>query len=463
MARTLSVCALLTALLVAVLLAPPAPAAPGPVETVVTLTVHPAAAPRPALKYQLLPELREMSPGNPVPAYLKCFMEQQNFFFNKDVVAEREQFLTMPLDQLPVERVMRMYGGRGPLRQADEAARLDRLDWQILPTIKRDGINTLLPEIQQLRSLASALKVRFRAEVAARRFDDAVVTAKTMFALARHLGEHPSLVANLVGIAIANIATGPLEEMMQQPGCPNLYWALADLPSPFIDVRKGVQGDRLAIDATLAGLDPETPMSEAQLRKLVARVVKDMDSVGGIRDVAGWLDKRARDDAHVRAARGRLAEAGVGGKALAEFPPLQVVLLDEKLAFEVRRDEVSKWMTLPHWEARQHLDAPRDGDEHVFYSLLSAYDKIRKAQLRLEQRLALLRHVEAVRLYAAAHGGKVPEQLSEIGLPLPVDPFTGKPFVYTASGQTAGIKGSPPKGEEDKAVYNVRFLVTVKP
>src|SRR5207302_5299370 len=116
----------------------------------------------------------------------------------------------------------------------------------------RDGINLLLPEVQWLRHLASALKVRFRAEVADKRFDDAVRTAKTMLALARHLGEHPTMIAELVGVAIAYLTLGPLEEMIGQPGCPNLYWALTQLPEPFIDLRQGVQGERAFLSVELA-------------------------------------------------------------------------------------------------------------------------------------------------------------------------------------------------------------------
>ena len=44
-------------------------AAPGgPKDQPVLLDVQPAAAPVPALKYQLLPEVAEMNPGNAVPA-----------------------------------------------------------------------------------------------------------------------------------------------------------------------------------------------------------------------------------------------------------------------------------------------------------------------------------------------------------------------------------------------------------
>jgi hypothetical protein len=60
-------------------LAPGSPAG----ETAIRMNVRPMAAPKPALKYQLLPEVRELNPGNPVQWYIRCFQEQRNFFFTK--------------------------------------------------------------------------------------------------------------------------------------------------------------------------------------------------------------------------------------------------------------------------------------------------------------------------------------------------------------------------------------------
>ena len=183
-----------------------------------------------------------MNPGNPIQGYMKCFMEQQKFFFDKEAFERREKLLAMPLKELPAQE-LRDYGGFA-LSQADWAARLDTPDWQILLKLKADGIGLLLPDVQELRPLAGALKVRFRAEVALGRFDDAIRTAKTMFAMSRHLGEHPTLIGNLVGFAVANTAIGPLEEMLEQPGCPNLYWALTNLPDPLVPLDKGMEGER---------------------------------------------------------------------------------------------------------------------------------------------------------------------------------------------------------------------------
>ena len=79
-------------------------------EAVVHLTVRPMPAPKPVLKYQLLPELRELNPGNAAQNYLKCFMEQRRFFFTKESAAERAHYQTMPLAELPVDKLLH-YGG----------------------------------------------------------------------------------------------------------------------------------------------------------------------------------------------------------------------------------------------------------------------------------------------------------------------------------------------------------------
>jgi hypothetical protein len=431
-----------------------------PTETVVRLTVQPAAAPKPALKYQLLPELKEMNPGNPVQEYMKCFAEQQNFFFNKQVIDDRERWQVMPLRDLPLKE-MRYYTGRGPLAQADYAARLDTPNWQILAKVKSEGLSLLLPDIQQLRMLASALKVRFRIEVAEKRFDDAIRTAKTMFALSRHLGEHPTLIGNLVGMAIANLAIGPLEEMLQQPGCPNLYWALTDLPTPFISLRHGMQGERVLLHHEFRGFEDDRSMTEAELQRLLTRVDQTLKlAIRAEVDARTWIAPLVKDEKHVAAARQRLVDSGLAEAKVKEFPAMQVVLLDEKHGFEIRLDEELKWVQIPYWQAELYSAGPGDDLASKLINELLAFKlKIRKAQARLEQRLALLRHVEAIRLYAAEHDGKFPANLNDIPLPLPVDPFTGQPFKYSVDGSLAEVRGTPPRGEENNAAYNVRYVM----
>src|SRR5260370_4463 len=84
-----------------------------------------------------------------------------------------------------------------------------------------------------------------------------------------------------------------------------------------------------------------------------------------------------------------------------------------KKEFEVGRDEVMKLTNLPTWQAETLAGQIKPAKEEALFGfLVPALLKVRNAQGRLEQRIALLRHVEALRLYAAAHDGKLPVTLS---------------------------------------------------
>jgi hypothetical protein len=434
-------------------------------ERTVRLSVVPMPAPKPALKHLLLPEVREMSPGNPVQWYIRCFQEQRNFFFGKEATSDRARFRSMPLSELPVKD-LRNYGGHA-LQQADWGARLDCPDWAILQRVQEGDTSLRMPELEPLRILGWALQVRFRGAVAERRFDDATRVAKTMFALARHLGMCPAGAANRLGMYVADLALDSLEEMIQQPGSPNLYWALTDLPCPLVDLRKGLQGDGVLAAADLRLLRDDAPMTEAQVEALVSRL---SGTIGILREQAGRPPRNLRaqirawvkDPEKVSAARDRLVDAGSAKDLVKKLPPAQLLLLDQKLALGVQRDERMKLLALAPWQIALLADKePRKGGG-LFADLIPDVLVGRRAQGRLEQRVALLRHVEALRLYAAAHDGKLPAKLSDCGVPLPDDPFTGKPFRYEADGPTAHLRAGPLPDAAKSPGGNVHFQITIR-
>lgn len=434
-----------------------------PTETLIPLTVEPMAAPRPALRHLLLPDLLELQPGNPIQNYLVCMLQEQ-FLFEGDAVVRRDKLLAQPLKEFPAKE-LEDYGGAG-LRLADRAARMDKPDWQILLKVKTDGIGLLLPDVQQMRQMAAALQVRFRAELALGHFDKALGTARTMFALSRHMGEHPTLIGDLVAIAIAFITIAPLEEMLEQPGCPNLYWALTDLPCPMVSLRGGMDGERALIRAELPGLTDRVPMTTEQLRTVIDRLDKLFRFEvfpTKHKSVRLYLDARLKEKDALKSARRRLVEVGVPEERLLSFPDYQVLLLDERREYEEQRDEVMKLITLPAWQGEALAPKKKpDRSQWLLASLVPAIDKVRRAQGRLEQRIGMLRHVEALRMYAAAHDGKLPAKLSDCPVPLPDDPFSGKPFRYQVEGNTAHLRGTAPPGAENQPGFNVHYAVTIR-
>jgi hypothetical protein len=87
---------------------------------------------------------------------------------------------------------------------------------------------------------------------------------------------------------------------------------------------------------------------------------------------------------------------------------------------------------------------------------------VKLAQTRLEQRLAMLRIVEALRWYAAENDGRFPQKLANFKEPLPVDPMTGKPFKYESDGKTAHLRGTPPKGMEQIRGHTLHYEITLR-
>jgi hypothetical protein len=435
-------------------------------ETLISLSVSPAAAPRPAFKYLLLPELREMNPGNPIQGYMKCLLDQYPFVFDQQGFDRRKPLLAMPFDELTLSEAPGL--GSLALKQADAAARLDNPDWQILLKIKVDGFETLIPDVQTMRNVARALNSRFHAEIAGGRLDEAIETAKTMFAMARHLGEHPTLIGELVGIAVASIAITPLEEMMAHPDCPNLYWAFTNLPDPFISARTALEGERITIWGLGQDLDSTAPMSASALKKFIDNLDRLIGNdlagkePGGVR---GYIARLAKDEQKLAGARKRLTDSGIKESAVKTFPPEQIILLDEMRELRARFDDVAKLMVFPAWQFEEMAEKAKGEKREpalIADLLLPAQAAVRQAQARLAQRLALLRTIEAIRLYAAEHKGALPEKLKEISVPLPDDTFTGKPFRYELAGATAHLRGTPPKSAEHNPFLRVHYEIRVR-
>ena len=101
---------------------------------------------------------------------------------------------------------------------------------------------------------------------------------------------------------------------------------------------------------------------------------------------------------------------------------------------------------LPYTEAvvadRSKKASPPDPAFQLFEGLFPGMHGL-GAEARLDRRVAALRVVEAIRMYAAAHGGELPDSLDRITeVPVPLDPVTGKPFGYHLEGGRAELSGT---------------------
>lgn len=447
-----------------------------------TLKIFPQGEPKPALQYRLDPEIRNQEAGNALTTYYRAFSpEWMSYRYrDKDLWKKEEEWQNMPLEKLPREADMRSYAF---LKEIDLGTNRAYIDWEMVSKAKKDGAWLLIPDVQSMREFARLLSTRTRYELKEKDYPAAVKSLRSLITLGRHCAKGPTLIQGLVGIAITTIGFGRLEEAIQQPGFPNLYWALAALPNTPIDLREGMDGEKIMIDNIFPGLRDMLysknlrPMGQPELEALVEGFRKLQGLDGNLQPKSDWENLFSKSAmslmmaaAHAPA-KEKLIKFGVDAKQLDALPGLQVVILGEILVYDEHFDSVVKWLNVPYFQARPDLDRLEKelipnptgigfaGAPIGFLSrlLIPATTKVLIAKLRTERQLALLKTVEAIRMYAAKDG-KLPKSLDEIkNVPIPLDPVSGKAFKYYAEGKTAMLESQSYGITDRKEFYRYKL------
>jgi hypothetical protein len=345
-----------------------------------------------------------------------------------------------------------------------EAARRRRFDLDRDLRNVEDPIAYLLPEIQSMRELARTQSLRCKLAIAEGRIDDALAILGQEYALAYHLGQDEFLVSNLVGVACAGIAWNDALYLVQHPDTPNLYWAFASLPRPLVDIRHAMAMERQLLFLQLKVLREvnETPRPAGYWRDFLDRLIPQL---GYMADDLGM--RWAKDDpetaraalvgfvaaAYPAAKRYLIEDCGMARQQVEAYPTAQVVFLAVVRYHEAARDGYFKWIYLPYWQAEGKIRGlhfqdlvgmkPNRGGFAAAPAemLLPAVFAVRHAVARNQQQLAMMQTIEAIRIYGAAHGGRLPATLDDLTLPAPVEPVTGKPLDYRCQGDQAVLTG----------------------
>jgi hypothetical protein len=415
--------------------------------TVVKLASSAPAKKTRALKYTLLPDPLDLKPGNAATFWRRAgraaagvkrkLTEKEDLWLSSDTA----------LKDLPKKEVRDFLAPYAQtLRFAEQAARCDHCDWELPPLTLQNMADIPLDEVQACREIANLLNLRCRVELSEGKFDDALYTLQTGFALARHVGDGDTLIQDLVGIAVANVMFVRVEELTQLPDSPNLFWALSALPGPFIDTRRAMQSELNTIYRSFPQLreldiaSAKKPLTVEEAQKLIDDFLGAWTKLAG-ENIPGWQGRAGLSLLALKYypdAKKYLAEQGYTKEEIEALPVLQAGIMYYLDQYNQTRDEMLKWLNAPPWQARPKLDeierkvsaAMKAGNDNIIIRmLLPAISKVYSAQVRTDHVLARTRAAEALRLYAAAHDGKAPPKFADVGdLPLPIDPYTGKGF-----------------------------------
>lgn len=436
--------------------------------SIVQMTVTPAAAPVPALRHRLVARDLDVKPGNAAPFYYRAFMEVPRTHdalkkeFGEDwhqwyrTGATAESIANIPLDKL--RKAVKI--ASGPIDdQLARAVSLQDCDWQLgeRSLTGPEAVAFLLPEMSDSRALARFLAMRTRLAIAEGRTDDAITSMRMTYRLASDTAKPPMLVCGLVGIGAAGTANGTLLELISTRNSPNMYWALAELPQPLVDLRPGARFEmgfakRMFPFLRQAETADHSPEEWNQLYK---RAFRDFLEIAHNPNDSPVRDEVAATMLAVIGyprAKARLIEKGMDRDRVEKMAVGQVMAIYTSQICDQLSDDYEKLWYVPFWEMRarfpeieQKLAAaqllqggPNREVFPIMALLLPSVQQARESQVLLDREVAALRVIEAVRMFAATHERRLPTTLSQITeVPIPLNPATGQAFAYRLDGNTA--------------------------
>jgi hypothetical protein len=314
------------------------------------------------------------------------------------------------------------------------------------------------------------------------KLDDAFLDIRDGVALAKRVGEANTLLSLLVGVAIFSQQANEIEFFVQQPGAPNLYWALTDLPSPFMNKQSIIEGELRGMSSMLAVMKEaeKATLSEDKAQELFIKVAGMLKKVGGEGNFSPLEELGMKTGltlvipAQQESAKKILQDAGKSDKEISAMAPTQRYLLAEWIVCQDLNDTMYTLFQLPISQAtkefvkqEKHLKEmmAKSGSMNplrtMLIMVLPAIQRAYQANVRLERQIAALRCVEAIRMYAARES-RLPEKLEDItDVVLPNDPLFDKPIDYKIEGDKGILL--LPNWPDDKPTTsnNFRYEITL--
>jgi len=438
-----------------------------------TFELSPVAPPTPALKYQLLfDDLGDRRPGNAAILYLDSILLMGPDTKDKaqkalDAYAAKDDKTFDALaDSLELPSVF---------QELDLAGRRERCDWE--PPFREMGAYTLLPQLEPLaHGMTRLIKVKALRQIERGNIEGSLSALRLGYEMSNNVGTEPILISGLVSVAITAQMNDALVPLMNRPESPNLYWALCEMPSRREILRRALDGERQwwvtsypNLVKTSKGQDLAmmvkngVDLSPEQWRSL-------LDYVYGLLEVAGEPGPPHPDPVKdagadtLRKAKEEYAQTHhMTEQQIETVDPLVVVGPYYFHQYEAAYDEMFKLRGLAYpvllAKSKDYANYAEklkaEEPANPFVQALPAIHNAIWSFARTDRQLAALTAVEALRSYAAAHDGKLPQHLEDVTeTPVPENPATGKPFGYRLENDTATLSDS----QGDSALtYTVRI------
>ncbi|MDR1385730.1 MAG: hypothetical protein LBJ67_18050 [Planctomycetaceae bacterium] len=385
--------------------------------------------------------------------------QQQNDFVRGISLAEQD-YAVFSLREHPeqLDAVKNFVEQNEPLfRCLEEGSHCDLCDFGIPFRETNNPIGLPLSDIQNMREVARALRVKILLEIHEKRFNDAIKSIRVGLAMARHTGKQPLLICGLVGISIQNLMLQGLQEMMSDPDCPNFFWETATIPHPFLNFSDAAEAEKNLLPQTLPllrkAMDSPESISDAEWRLLLQQMldflIPFVDQQHTLAEFPYDLLKHSHQSFMISSypaarqwflAQGKTAEE-IDAMIIEKVIGLHAVYELQRIGSEYyggiylplwEKYETDEWYLQWHGETSLLLFSGNWFVNVPTKLLLPAINSARTAYRRMAMSSDIMRIAAAIQDYAAQHHGNVPATLDEIKkLPIPfIDPTSGNAYDY---------------------------------
>ncbi|MCC9600272.1 hypothetical protein LOC67_06840 [Stieleria sp. JC731] len=435
------------------------------------LEVSPASEPNPALRYQLWPSRIELKPGSANLYAARAMVSLQHVEFAWSREAEQngsEHPFQLDFQEGPKLETIQPYSDAveqictelGHLAYCEDQTR----DLRIRDERGSAIYMTLLPEIQASRSLAKALRFRIRTLALQRKYDEAIEQLRIGFRLSEYVGDGETVIERLVGNAIASIMCDEIEFMIQQPDCPNLYWALASLPKDLGDPAEQaiLELNLMQRHMPILEMAEDNDFSDEVWMAQATKMVVDLKELGRSDFSMVYMLQLLADNS-TPSARQSLIDRGMNADVVNQMSKIRAVLLNANYEITEQTDALQKGFLLSEPERQSVLKVseadfaewrnknPQNIASILTGLLLPAVTAVNQSGVRTQLRLRRLMAVESIRNHAAIEG-QLPESLQAVAdLPVPNDPYTGASFDYSVDNESLSFNLSAETTDDTKS------------
>jgi hypothetical protein len=451
--------------------------------------------------------------GNRASAYIKLISIAADHptDYRSGLRDQREAWLESPLGDAECRAASRWLASyeslRVGLRQVIENDHCDfGANFYGMPASKL--LQVPLPELQGLRELGKFARLESRVALREGRFADALAALRAARQMADDTAGIPLTLPPLLSLAQHLTVAQTLQDWIATPKSENLYWVLAALPRPAIDLHTAADMERLSFELQLREpAEDAAPMPGASKRPVAAedeaarwlRLIRpfwelergpsELDAPDGEKVGPSDADeaKRLRQaimDARALAtmypaAKRQLIAAGWTAERVEQLPVAKVVALCTTQVNREVQQRLLKWPALESpdsWpnlfaDSKRLLDSTNaamggnfEGTLGISRQLFDIILATRYVEANYARQIAALRIVEALRWHAAEHGGQLPGSLAEIRVaPIPLDPLTGKPFDYAVRDGVGVLELGPHSAPEISQQVSTWEIVIRRP